>query len=51
MVTDHASTEVMCSCFFFQVRDYAERKHMSTEEMERWLAPILSYEREDDLMA
>jgi hypothetical protein len=31
----------------FQVKDYAERKHMGMEEIERWLAPILSYEREE----
>ncbi|CAB4010272.1 Methionine synthase, partial [Paramuricea clavata] len=30
-----------------QVKDYAERKHMGMEEIERWLAPILSYEREE----
>ncbi|XP_038159870.1 methionine synthase [Cyprinodon tularosa] len=27
-----------------QVEDYASRKEMSTEEVERWLAPILGYE-------
>ncbi|XP_021164330.1 methionine synthase isoform X3 [Fundulus heteroclitus] len=29
-----------------QVEDYARRKEMSTEEVERWLAPILGYEQE-----
>ncbi|NER06994.1 MAG: methionine synthase, partial [Okeania sp. SIO3C4] len=28
-----------------QVQDYAERKKMSLEEVERWLSPILAYER------
>jgi 5-methyltetrahydrofolate--homocysteine methyltransferase len=27
-----------------QVVDYAERKGMSVEEMERWLAPVLAYD-------
>ncbi|HEY3250437.1 MAG TPA: vitamin B12 dependent-methionine synthase activation domain-containing protein, partial [Ignavibacteria bacterium] len=27
-----------------QVQDYAERKEMSVEEVEKWLAPILAYE-------
>lgn len=26
-----------------QVEDYAERKGMSVEEVERWLGPILNY--------
>jgi 5-methyltetrahydrofolate--homocysteine methyltransferase len=26
-----------------QVEDYANRKGMSVEEVERWLAPILNY--------
>lgn len=30
-----------------QVEDYAARKSMSVEEMERWLAPILNYEPAD----
>ncbi|RVE60053.1 hypothetical protein OJAV_G00194440 [Oryzias javanicus] len=30
-----------------QVEDYARRKEMSVEEVERWLAPILAYEQED----
>ncbi|XP_024140569.1 methionine synthase isoform X2 [Oryzias melastigma] len=30
-----------------QVEDYARRKGMSVEEVERWLAPILAYEQED----
>ncbi|HHK41187.1 MAG TPA: methionine synthase, partial [Planctomycetaceae bacterium] len=30
-----------------QVVDYAERKGMSVEEVERWLAPILEYPRSD----
>ncbi|KAM6896918.1 LOW QUALITY PROTEIN: methionine synthase [Xenentodon cancila] len=29
-----------------QVEDYARRKEMSVEEVERWLAPILAYDRE-----
>ncbi|MEQ2293621.1 hypothetical protein AMECASPLE_035471 [Ameca splendens] len=29
-----------------QVEDYARRKEMSTEEVEKWLAPILGYEQE-----
>ncbi|XP_014328561.1 methionine synthase [Xiphophorus maculatus] len=29
-----------------QVEDYGKRKGMSTEEVERWLAPILGYEQE-----
>ena len=37
--------------FFMQVKDYAGRKQMGFGEMERWLAPILSYEREDDDVA
>ncbi len=28
-----------------QVQDYAERKKMSLEEVERWLSPILAYEK------
>lgn len=28
-----------------QVEDYAKRKSMTNEEMERWLAPILNYDR------
>ncbi len=28
-----------------QVEEYAKRKNMSIEEIERWLAPILAYER------
>ncbi len=28
-----------------QVRDYAQRKNMSLEEAERWLSPILAYEK------
>ncbi len=28
-----------------QVEDYAQRKHMSVEDVERWLAPNLGYER------
>ena len=28
-----------------QVEDYARRKGMKVEEVERWLAPILNYER------
>ena len=28
-----------------QVEDYARRKGMSVEEVERWLAPVLNYER------
>jgi 5-methyltetrahydrofolate--homocysteine methyltransferase len=28
-----------------QVQEYAKRKGMSVEEMERWLAPILGYEK------
>ena len=31
-----------------QVVDYAERKGMSVAETERWLAPNLSYEPEDN---
>ncbi|GAB5554089.1 MAG: methionine synthase [Saprospiraceae bacterium] len=31
-----------------QVADYAQRKNMSMEEAERWLAPVLNYERKDD---
>ncbi len=27
-----------------QVEDYAERKNMNTEEVERWLAPVLNYD-------
>jgi len=37
-----------------QVEDYARRKGLSTEEVERWLAPILNYEpatREAELTA
>uniref|UniRef100_A0A3P9MGF4 Methionine synthase n=1 Tax=Oryzias latipes TaxID=8090 RepID=A0A3P9MGF4_ORYLA len=30
-----------------QVEDYARRKEMSVEEVERWLAPILGYDQED----
>ena len=26
-----------------QVEDYARRKGMSVEDMERWLAPVLNY--------
>ena len=29
-----------------QVEDYAKRKGMSVEEVEKWLSPILGYERE-----
>lgn len=29
-----------------QVEDYAERKKMSVEEVERWLSPVLSYDPE-----
>lgn len=29
-----------------QVESYAARKQMTVEEVERWLAPILNYERE-----
>ncbi|XP_053722568.1 methionine synthase [Synchiropus splendidus] len=29
-----------------QVEDYAQRKDMSVEEVERWLSPILAYENE-----
>ncbi|CAG5911909.1 unnamed protein product, partial [Menidia menidia] len=29
-----------------QVEDYARRKEMSVEEVERWLSPILGYERD-----
>ena len=28
-----------------QVEDYASRKKMDVEETERWLAPILGYDR------
>jgi len=28
-----------------QVRDYAARKNMSIEETERWLSPVLGYDR------
>jgi 5-methyltetrahydrofolate--homocysteine methyltransferase len=28
-----------------QVEDYAERKRLPVEEVERWLAPILNYSR------
>ncbi|MEQ2190066.1 putative methionine synthase, partial [Goodea atripinnis] len=31
---------------YFAVKDYARRKEMSTEEVEKWLAPILGYEQE-----
>ena len=35
-----------------QVKDYSMRKDYAVAEMEKWLAPILSYEREeDDVMA
>jgi hypothetical protein len=34
-----------------QVKDYSARKQTSFREMERWLAPVLSYEREDDDIA
>jgi 5-methyltetrahydrofolate--homocysteine methyltransferase len=27
-----------------QVIDYAERKNMSLEEIERWLSPVLNYD-------
>ncbi len=30
-----------------QVQDYAERKGMTLEEAERWLAPYLAYDPED----
>eukprot|EP00794_Sanderia_malayensis_P019827 gene19827-21767_t len=30
-----------------QVKDYAKRKAMSTEETEKWLAPVLSYDNDD----
>ena len=29
-----------------QVEDYARRKRISLEQAERWLAPVLSYDRE-----
>ena len=28
-----------------QVEDYARRKNMSVQEVERWLSPVLGYER------
>jgi 5-methyltetrahydrofolate--homocysteine methyltransferase len=28
-----------------QVQDYAARKGMSVQEVERWLAPVLGYDR------
>ena len=28
-----------------QVRDYAARKNMSIAEVERWLAPVLGYDK------
>jgi 5-methyltetrahydrofolate--homocysteine methyltransferase len=28
-----------------QVEDYAKRKGMSVDEAERWLAPVLNYDR------
>ena len=31
-----------------QVQDYARRKGMEVKEAERWLAPILSYNTDDD---
>ena len=31
-----------------QVEDYAARKGMSVREVERWLAPNLGYEPDDD---
>ena len=31
-----------------QVDDYAERKGMSKDDAERWLAPNLGYDPEDD---
>ncbi len=33
-----------------QVEDYAKRKGMSLEEAERWLAPVLNYEPEEQLI-
>ena len=30
-----------------QVEEYASRKNMPIEEIERWLAPILGYERSE----
>lgn len=30
-----------------QVEDYSRRKHLSVEEVERWLGPILSYDPEE----
>ena len=33
-----------------QIRDYAERKDMALEEVERWLGPNLAYEPESDLL-
>jgi 5-methyltetrahydrofolate--homocysteine methyltransferase len=29
-----------------QVEDYAQRKNMTVEEIERWLSPVLSYDPE-----
>ena len=34
------------SSFVIQVKDYAERKGMPVEEIEKWLSPILSYDRD-----
>ena len=31
-----------------QIEDYAQRKSMSVEEIERWLAPNLAYEPSSD---
>jgi len=30
-----------------QVQSYADRKGVKREEIEKWLAPILSYDRDD----
>jgi 5-methyltetrahydrofolate--homocysteine methyltransferase len=32
-----------------QVEDYAKRKGMSVDEVERWLMPILAYERTEEV--
>ena len=43
---DHAHYFAVDEICKDQVEDYAQRKGQTVEEAEKWLAPILSYERD-----